>query len=452
MALVEGNKQGMTWNPANKRIAVIGMARSGLAAADVLASRGAMVTLYDGKPASQLAEALLYAEQRGIVAQPGSEKVGAATELVITSPGVRREAPVLLDAQARQIPIWGEIEAAYRLSPAPILAITGTNGKTTTTALLGEIMRRAGIKTFVAGNIAAGDIALPLIRAADAATAEDVIVAEISSFQLEWIEAFRPQIAAITNISVDHSDRQNWDEYVDSKWRIFENQTHGDTAVLRSDIPAPSMPYKRGQGEVVYFDRLAQPDWLHDIKLPGAHNRENVMAALAMARSFGIADSVIQAAALEFSGVVHRMEPVAEIGGVQWINNSMCTNNDAFARSLAAIETRKIILSGGVYKGGDTSVFAEAAAQPSVAKLIVYGHSAGLLADAARAAGAWDVEMVSSLAEAVQLASLAARPRDTVLLSPACASFDQFRDFEDRGDQFKSMVRDVAARPGSESD
>ncbi len=167
MALVEASKPGAAWNPAGKRIAVVGMARSGLAAADVLARRGASVTLYDGKPASQLAEALIFAEQRGIEAQPGSETVGAGTELVITSPGVRREAPVLLDAQARQIPIWGEIEAAYRLSQAPILAITGTNGKTTTTALLGEIMRNSRDQSLSSPAISRpGDIALPLIRAA----------------------------------------------------------------------------------------------------------------------------------------------------------------------------------------------------------------------------------------------------------------------------------------------
>ena len=445
MALVEASEQGTTWNPADKRIAVIGMARSGLAAADVLAQRGANVTLYDAKPASQLIEALVFAKLRGIKAQPDSEKVNVSTELIITSPGVRREAPVLLDAQERQVPIWGEIEAAYRLSPAPILAITGTNGKTTTTALLGEIMRKAGIKTFVAGNIAAGDIALPLIRAADEASAEDVIVAEISSFQLEWIDAFRPRVAAITNISVDHSDRQAWDEYIASKWRILENQQPGDTAVLRSDVPMPSMPYKRGFGEALYYDQLAQPDWLRYIKLPGAHNRENVMTALAMARAFGVSDEIVQAAALEFTGVVHRMEPVAEIDGVQWINNSMCTNNDAFARSLAAFGTRKIVLAGGVYKGGDTAAFADAAAQGSVAKLVVYGQSAALLADAAQAAGALDVETVPSLGDAVQAASVAAHPGDTVLLSPACASFDQFRDFEDRGNQFKALVRGLAA-------
>ncbi len=435
----------MSWDVTGKRIAIVGMARSGLAAADVLAARGAVVTLHDGKPAAQLTEALAFALQRNIEAVAESEKVGPETELVITSPGVRRTAPVLLDAQTRELPIWGEIEAAYRLSAAPILAITGTNGKTTTTALLGEIIRNTGLITFVAGNIAAGDIALPLIRAAAEATPEDVIVAEISSFQLEWIQAFRPKVAAMTNISIDHSDRQTWDEYVASKWRIFENQQSGDTAVLRSDIAEPSTSYTRGAGEIIYYDKLMEPDWLGNIRLPGAHNRENVMTALAMARAFGIADSVARAASLEFGGVVHRMEPVAAIRGVQWINNSMCTNNDAFARSLAAVVGRKLVLAGGVYKGGDTAAFARAAAHPDVAKLILYGQSAALLADAARSAGAVNVEIVDNLENAVQQASRAARPGDTVLLSPACASFDQFRDFEDRGDQFKAMVRDLAA-------
>ncbi len=273
-----------------------------------------------------------------------------------------------------------------------------------------------------------------------------MIVAEISSFQLEWIRGVptasrgdHQHLRSITRTA------RTWDEYVASKWRIFENQQSGDTAVLRSDIAEPSTSYTRGAGEIIYYDKLMEPDWLGNIRLPGAHNRENVMTALAMARAFGIADSVARAASLKFGGVVHRMEPVAAIGGVQWINNSMCTNNDAFARSLSAVAGRKIVLAGGVYKGGDTAAFAQAAADPDVAKLILYGQSAALLADAARSAGAVNAEIVDNLENAVRQASRAARPGDTVLLSPACASFDQFRDFEDRGDQFKAMVRDLAA-------
>ena len=419
------------------------MARSGLAAAEVLALRGADVLLYDGKPEAELSEAVAFAAEHGIPARTETTRVDESTELVITSPGVRTSAEVLTDALRRGLPVWGEIELAYRISSAPILAITGTNGKTTTTALLGEMARAAGLTTYVAGNIAAGEIALPLARAAHIAREDDVIVAEISSFQLEWIDSFRPRVAAITNITSDHSDRQTWDEYVAAKWRIFENQTAGDTAVLRSDVPMPAGRRSENRARRVVFDRMERPSWIGDIRLPGEHNRENVMAALAMARAFGLGEDAIRTAALEFPGVVHRLEFVAGIGGVRWFNNSMCTNNDAFARSLAAIEGQKIVLAGGVYKGGDMTQLASTAADPSVTALVFFGKSGEELSQACRAAGAQNVEVVSTLREAVDRAADLAKSGDTVLLSPACASFDQFKDFEDRGDKFKAMVRDM---------
>ncbi len=432
-------------NFENKRIAVIGMARSGLAAADVLTTRGAQVALYDAKPAGELGDALAFAAGRGIEAHPETNEVGRNTELVVTSPGVRRSANILTDAQQRGIPIWGEIEAAYRIARVPILAITGTNGKTTTTALLGEMARRHGVETFVAGNIAAGDIAMPLIRAADQAVSGNVIVAEISSFQLEWIDAFQPLVAAITNISADHSDRQTWDEYVASKWRIAENQGRGDTTVLRSDVPTPGESHVGSGQSIVYFDQLPRPSWLPQVALPGEHNRENVMAAFAMGWAFGLSEEAMRDAALSFQGVVHRLEFVAEVAGTRWINNSMCTNNDAFVRSVAAIDGLKVVLAGGVYKGGDTREIADALAAPSVRATIFFGKSAALLDEAARKGGVENTEVVEALRDAAERARVIARPGDTVLLSPACASFDQFRDFEDRGDQFKAIVREFAA-------
>jgi UDP-N-acetylmuramoylalanine--D-glutamate ligase len=433
----------MTFQPpfdfSGKRVVVIGMARSGLAAAEVLSERGAQVRLIDSKPASDLAEALEFARSRGISALPDTQIAGDV-DLIVTSPGVPASAPVLQDASRRGLPVWGEIEAAYRLSPAPILAITGTNGKTTTTALLGEIAREAGYRTFVGGNIAAGSLALPLIRAADQARPEDVIVAEISSFQLEWIDAFRPKVAAILNITTDHLDRQTWEEYLASKWRIVENQGVGDTAVLRSDVPLA--PAGTGpKGDVVLFDQEPRPDWLTDIRLPGEHNRENVMAAHAMALAFGIGEDAIRAASLRFNGVVHRLEYVATIGGARWINNSMCTNNDAFARSLAAIDGPKIVIAGGVFKGGDTTELARAALDPSVRTLLFFGKSGPMLGQVAREAGAQACEVFDTMAEAVSRARSLASPGDTVMLSPACASFDQFKNFEDRGDQFKAQAQ-----------
>ena len=210
----------------NKTVAVLGLARSGLACAEVLTQLGARVRLYDAKPADQLEYAIAAANALGLTPRVGDVPVNyGELDYLITSPGVRKDAPVLQEAVAAGVPVLGEIEAAYRIARAPILAITGTNGKTTTTVLLGEMLKAAGIETYIAGNIAAGDLAMPLIKAAYLAGPDAAIVAEISSFQLEWISTFRPKVAALLNITPDHGDRQTWEEYVAAKWRIFENQT-----------------------------------------------------------------------------------------------------------------------------------------------------------------------------------------------------------------------------------
>ncbi|HEY3331708.1 MAG TPA: UDP-N-acetylmuramoyl-L-alanine--D-glutamate ligase [Capsulimonadaceae bacterium] len=443
----------------NKRLAVVGMARSGLAAAEVLTARGASVTLYDGKPADELASPLAWAADHGIPARAATNRVDDC-DIVVTSPGVRRTAAVLTDAVERGIPVWGEIEAAYRIARAPILAITGTNGKTTTTALLGAMTEAAGYETYLAGNIAAGEIAMPLIRAAHKANHDAVIIAEISSFQLEWAPTFRPKVAAILNIAVDHADRQTWDEYVAAKWNIFENQGEGDTAVLRSDVPlvgdrirgwdadAPSI-HSPGKTTIIQFDRVRpQPEWVNRLLIPGAHNIENAMAAFAMATAFGIPSDAIEKAATTFAGVVHRLEYVATIGGARYINNSMCTNNVAFERSLDAIPGPKIVLAGGVYKGGDMADLLDAATQSSVKRLVLFGKSGPDLEAAVRARGFERAVRVDDIAQAVNSAHALASDGDTVMLSPACASFDQFRDFEDRGDTFKRLVHALSGATG----
>ena len=218
----------------NKTVAVIGLARSGLACCEVLTKLGATVVPYDGKPAAALTDAVAHLSTLGLLTPltGGAPLDYSKLDYVVTSPGVRRDAAVLQDAVKAGVPVLGEIEAAYRIARAPILAITGTNGKTTTTMLLGEMLKAAGMNTYIAGNIAAGDIALPLIQAAYDAPPDAAIVAEISSFQLEWISTFRPKVAALLNISPDHGDRQTWEEYVAAKFRIFENQTEDDFAVI----------------------------------------------------------------------------------------------------------------------------------------------------------------------------------------------------------------------------
>ncbi|BDI28486.1 UDP-N-acetylmuramoylalanine--D-glutamate ligase [Capsulimonas corticalis] len=432
---------------ANKTIAVLGLARSGMACAEVLTALGATVRLYDSKPEAEIAGAVAAARALGIEPRVGGAAVDyAELDCLITSPGVRRDAAVLQDAVRAGVPVWSEIEAAYRVARAPMMAITGTNGKTTTTALLGEMTRAAGLKTFVAGNIAAGEIALPLIKAAFEAAPEDVIVAEISSFQLEWIEEFRPRVAALLNITPDHGDRQTPEEYAAAKWRIFENQGPSDTAVINEALLGDARLGKVAAKVEAFShknisERLSEFVQVSGLKLIGTHNQENVLAAALMARAFGVPPEAIQRAAAEFRGVVHRLEPVAEIDGVRYINNSMCTNADAFVRSLEAIEQPAVVVMGGVFKGGDLSTIARAVRDGDVRSVVLIGRSAPQIDEALRAGGYTATHRAESLQAATEQARDLARPGDVVVLAPACASFDMFKDFEDRGDQFKEAVR-----------
>ena len=469
----------------SKTVAVVGLARSGLACCEVLTKLGATVVPYDAASADRIADAVRAVEALGLTPITGGAPLDyTALDYVITSPGVRKDAPVLQDAVAAGVPVLGEIEAAYRIARAPILAITGTNGKTTTTVLLGEMLKVAGIETFIAGNIAAGDIALPLIQAAFLAPPEAAIVAEISSFQLEWVSTFRPKVAALLNVTPDHGDRQTWEEYVAAKWRIFENQTADDFAVLTAPVlkdrrfsefwgfigsgvelvtvlsPTANRKSKANadiadlgnelsvyyqNGKLFFEDSLlestAEICRTSEVKLPGPHNLENVMAAAAMATAFGVGIEPIRRVATTFTGVVHRLEYVDTIDGVRYVNNSMCTNAAAFEKSLEALPEPKVVIAGGVYKGDDVAKLGEAVAANNVRALVLIGRSAPEIEASARAAGYGEVYRAGTLHEAVTEARALAVPGDTVLLAPACASFDMFKDFEDRGDQFKAAVK-----------
>jgi len=464
----------------NKTVAVIGLARSGRACCEVLTKLGAHVIPYDGKPAVLLTDAIAHLTALGLTPLTSGVALDySQLDYVITSPGVRKDAAVLLDAVKVGVPVLGEIEAAYRIARAPILAITGTNGKTTTTLLLGEMLKAAGIKTYIAGNIAAGDIALPLIQAAFDAPPDAAIVAEISSFQLEWISTFRPKVAALLNISPDHGDRQTWEEYVAAKWHIFENQTENDFAVLHEDLlfgptrrrgKAHTWDFGRGSSDEymayeyngylsiefggldpVYPSECRRIGTTAEVKLPGTHNIDNILAAAAMATAFGVGIEPIRQVATTFTGVVHRLEYVETIGGVKYVNNSMCTNADAFAKSLEALPEPKVVIAGGVFKGGDVATLAGAVVKNNVKALVLIGSSAPQMEDAARTAGYEAVYRAGTLHEAVTLAASLAQPGDTVLLAPACASFDMFADFEDRGDQFKAAVRGLRTPPARTS-
>jgi UDP-N-acetylmuramoylalanine--D-glutamate ligase len=453
---------------AGQHIAVIGLAATGLATARVLRDVGATVTVYDSKPEEKL-DAARVAEARALdgvmLALSHSEADWQRTDLIVPSPGVPRYALVLEEAVRRGVPILGEIEVAYRLAQAPILAITGTNGKTTTTALLGAICREAGLKTWVAGNIAEdAGVRLPLIQAAVEAPAAGVIVAEISSFQLEWVEQFRPKVAAWLNISPDHMDRhRDMDEYARAKSNIFRAQTEDDFAVLNADDEMV-MCYSEGigKGERVTFSatghtkatftwdgfRVVQwhddSHWSYgvkrtDIQLPGVHNIANILAATAAAEALGIYIDFIEAAIRGFKGVAHRMEFVREVGGVRYLNNSMCTNPTAVAASVAAVETPLVAIAGGMHKGGDLADMARALAAKA-RHVVLIGVSAPEIAGALRDAGLSAVEQAKTLPEAVARAAAVAKPGETIMLVPGCASFDMFTGFEQRGQVFRDAV------------
>lgn len=455
-----------------KRVHIVGMARSGLAAAEALSSLGAIVTIHDRKDAPELQDALETARELCLDVRIGSaayEGIGMA-DVVVTSPGVPDACPGIVTAIDRGIPIMSEIELGYRISPAPIIAVTGTNGKTTTTALIGEILKCDGRQVYVAGNIVAGEIRLPLVRAAFRASASEVIVAEISSFQLEWISTFRPRVAALLNISADHLDRHaDLQEYVHAKARLFDHQEPEDYAVLNADDPrvmdlAPRIKSQIRQfsrtrevkdgtfakGTEVWVGTNGEKQFVCDtaaMKLRGAHNLENVLAAAVAALAFGASRNSVQEALDAFEPLEHRLEPVAEIGGVEFLNNSMCTNVVAAVRSLEAIGRPAIVIAGGKDKGSDYAPLGEAFKRYAK-HVVLIGKDADLIEAAARKAGFDRISFAGSMEKAVESAWRHAEPGDTVLLSPGCASFDMFRDFEHRGQVFKAAVRALADRIG----
>ncbi|MDO8683899.1 MAG: UDP-N-acetylmuramoyl-L-alanine--D-glutamate ligase [Armatimonadota bacterium] len=449
---------------SGKNIAVIGMARTGLAVAEALKGLGAKVTLYDRKPLEELREEIVEASRLGVDARPGTDIVSlAGVDLVVPSPGVPHGAASLAAAHDLGIAVISEIELAYRLSPAPIIAVTGTNGKTTTTVLIGKMLEADGRDTYIAGNVVAGDIRLPLITAGVCAGKDSVIAAEISTFQLEWIETFRPKIGALLNISRDHGDRHaTMEEYAGLKASLFRNQRPDDYAIVNADnqlvmkqirgVKSRILPFSRMKkleegafvcGEEVIV-RLSGSEHRicnrADIRIPGEHNLENILAASLAAIAFGARPESILKAIRNFTGVEHRMEPVAEIDGAQYVNNSMCTNVDAVVRSIEAVEGPAIIIAGGKDKGSDWAPFAEIVNR-KVKHLVLIGVSAPLIASAVARTGYTKIIMAASMEDALCEARRLADPGDTVMLAPGCASFDMFNGFEHRGQVFKSIVR-----------
>jgi UDP-N-acetylmuramoylalanine--D-glutamate ligase len=401
-----------------RRALVVGLARSGQAAALALARRGVPTVGVDRSAdveVGRLAEA-------GVEVHPGTEEEGLLedVELLIKSPGVPGESPLPAAARARGVPIWSEIELGFRLLRNPFVGVTGTNGKTTTSELLGAMFRAAGKPVAVAGNVGR-----PLTSFDGALDKDAWVVCELSSFQLEDVHKLRPRVAVLLNLEPDHLDRYaSFDDYRDAKMRIFER--------------ARVKVVPRGLGldgiEFSADDRLpAEP------LIRGAHNRENAAAATAAARAAGVADAAIAAALRTFPGVPHRLELVAEPGGVRYVNDSKATNVAAARPALEAYADDPVhLILGGSLKGESFAPLAEAIGE-NVQSIHVIGEAADALAEVLPAA-----LRDETLERAVRHAARLAQPGDVVLLSPACASYDQFENFEQRGDAFRSIVAALA--------
>ena len=413
-----------------ERALVLGLARSGRAAALSLARRKIAVVGVDRRSDAD----------DGRLREAGVEVVGGAEDpalldgmdLLVKSPGVSGETPLVVSARARGIPVWSEIELGYRLLPNPILGVTGTNGKTTTTELLGEMFAAGDRPAEIAGNVGRALCELDGVVAADAP-----VVCELSSFQLEDVETFRPRVAVLLNVTPDHLDRHgSFEAYRAAKLRIFANQTPEDVAIVpRGFDPVP------GTAKRIEFG--AGDDLPEEPYIRGAHNRENAAAAAAAARAAGLSEEAIGYALRTFPGVPHRLEPVRELEGVLYVNDSKATNPEAAEQALSAYDPQPMrLILGGSLKGSSFERLAEEAARRRVLRAYLIGEAAPQLARALAAAGVDHVE-AGDLETAVRLAREEAEPGEVVLLSPACASFDQFRDYEARGLRFRMLVEGV---------
>jgi UDP-N-acetylmuramoylalanine--D-glutamate ligase len=439
-----------------KKVLVIGLARTGSESARFLARHGASVLLSDLRRQEQLEPAMAALAGWPIEYRLGGEDKSwlAGVDYVIPSPGVAMENPLLREAVARRIPVLSEVELAYRFFRKPLIAITGTNGKSTTTTLIGEIFKASGQKVFLGGNLGA-----PFIGSLSEEW--DWGIVEISSFQLEWIVKFRPRIAVLLNITEDHLDRHaTFADYRRAKERIFEAQSRDDFAILNRDDPLVWETRERINGRAVSFGASEVGDgvfltpgeivWrvgskeerfsLRHVKLQGVHNLENMMAAVAAAKCAGISRSVIQETLECFAGLEHRLEFVREKNGVRYFNDSKGTNVGAVVKSLASFSAPVILLAGGVDKGGDYAPLREGIEQ-KVRRLVLFGEAKDIIA---RALGQLtETVIVNDIREAVSDAAIHARAGDVVLLSPACSSFDQFRNYAERGKIFKKLVQDL---------
>ncbi len=446
-----------------KNIVVLGMAKSGAAVSRLLRRFGADVTINDRKPRSECPEAADL-EELGITVICGDHPDGLINEdvdLVVKNPGIPYHVTPVEQAIKLGIPVITEVEVAYQISDAPIIGITGSNGKTTTTTLVWEILKEAGMKPVVAGNI--GTV---LSEQTVKAREDQVIVAELSSFQLKGTFQFAPKIACILNIYEAHLDYHgSMEDYIDSKSNIFRHQFSGDVTVFNHDSALLRQLKEQVHGQLSWFSRTTEVERgafvrdgqivyrdqegkiidilpLNQIRLPGEHNAENVLAAVTISCEQGVSPDVIRRVIKRFEGVEHRLEYVEEIGGVKYYNDSKATNPNAAMTAINAFDRPVIWIAGGLDRGIDFSSMKETVAE-KVKAVIAYGESASRIMSMSAGAGVKARHQVKDVAEAVHFATTIAGNGDIVLLSPACASWDMYSSFEERGRIFKQAVHNL---------
>jgi UDP-N-acetylmuramoylalanine--D-glutamate ligase len=445
-----------------KKVLVVGLGKSGLAAALFLRHHGAQVTVSDARSAEELAREIPSLLEEGIMVEAGGH--GLLTfrrqDLIVVSPGVPLDTPVLTQVRGFGLPIIGELELAAHFLDGRILAITGSNGKTTTTTLVGEILKASGQPTEVGGNIG-----VPVVALIGQAQSETWNVLEVSSFQLESTVEFRPDIAAILNITPDHLDRHgSFENYARAKERIFTQQRPEDAVVLNADNSRAAQAAQRAPGRVYWFSlerAVEQGAWvaegwlvyreskdaaiekimpLSGIPLKGEHNVENVLAAVCCARLAGVSAEVIRTTVEQFKAVEHRLEFVAQINGIDYYNDSKATNVDATAKAIAAFPGGIHLILGGKDKNSDYTQLSSLLRE-RVRSVYTIGAAAQKIESHLR--GVVSLHSCETLERAVHAAAAAARPGEIVLLAPACSSFDQFTSYEHRGRVFKQLVNDL---------
>ena len=442
-----------------KRVLVCGLGLSGMASAKKLLSLGACVTASDIKTRDKITNidtlngASLYLEKT-------PDDIIHEQDMIILSPGVPCDVPYIETAKKLGIPVLSEIELAYRLCPCPVIAITGTNGKTTTTALVADIMCLHNPET-----VAVGNIGVSFVGSTGLLTERSLAVAEVSSFQLESIDSFRPKVAALLNITPDHLNRhKTFEAYVNIKSRIFENQQPDDYAVLNADDKSCIGIAQALRSKVMLFSRLSRLDegvyiedkyityrWnglyerlinTEDLIIPGSHNVENALAAAAVSLCAGVSAERIKQGLRRFRGVEHRIELVGDINGVEYYNDSKATNPEAAIKAIDAMSRPIVLIGGGYDKSSDFSDWVRAF-EGKVKHLVVIGSVADKIIECCKTYNFLNYDLVNSLHSAVELACAKALPGDCVLLSPACASYDMFDNYEQRGRMFKQFVKEL---------